>query len=305
MSTDRRLAELLDAATTDVPADRWAPPLAAIHRRARRRRRRIRAVSTAAVALVLAGGYPVGQRMLAEPEPEPEPRVDAAAASARALPWIAAMVARDDVTVTVFAGVEGCEQLKLAGARVRLAADAARVTIEVTGRTVVPRGAFENREAAANCIRSGRDVTLVVKLPEPLNGRQLVDAVGQRPRLVYFERHLPDLLSDGRWSPRFEAHWLADTVSWYRSYSGPEGSLLSLRIQPATSVKRFHPVSTVRFGPHEGRIAGKAELRTWTVLWRDRDVAYSLALLAMPKKGETVGSFTLAEFTDELARLWP
>ncbi|GFJ93780.1 hypothetical protein [Phytohabitans rumicis] len=205
MSTDRKLAELLDVATADVPGARLAPPLAAIHARVRRRRRMFGAVTAAAVAVVLAGGYSVSRQMLAEPAPKAPivPAASPTAAAAPVVPWVSAMVARDDATITVYAGAERCSALDRPQARIA-AQDAARVTVEVTGR-VVPAG---------DCSTSGIAVPVVVTLPGPLGERKLVDAVGQRPHPLYFERYLPDLRSDGRWSP-FGGSWQFDDVNWY------------------------------------------------------------------------------------------
>jgi hypothetical protein len=288
MSTDRKLAELLDAATTDVPAGHLAPPLAAIHGRVRRRRRMFGAVAAAAVAVVLAGGYSVGQRMLAEPAPRVpvHPAASPTAASAPAVPWVSAMVARDDTAITVYAGAKQCAELDQPQARIT-AQDAARVTIEVTGRTV----------PAGDCSTSGRAVPIVVTLPEPLGERKVVDAVSLRSHPTYFERFLPDLRSDGPWSP-FDGSWQSDDANWYRGYNGPGGSTLHLRAQPPASVRQRAPVTTVALGPYEGTITGNSA-GMWTVSWQAAGATYSLQLV--PNEGE---SLTLTKFKQELARLW-
>jgi len=300
MSTDRKLAELLDAATNDVPAAYLAPPLAAIHGRVRRRRRMIGAVTAAAVVVVLAGGYSVGQRLLAEPMPQmpigpvgspavsPAGSPSAAASTGSSVPalsWVSAMVARDDTTITVYTGVKRCKELDRPRARVT-AQDAAQVTIEVTGR-VVP---------AEDCTTSGMDVPLVVKLAEPLGERKLIEAVSLRSHPTYFARYLPDLESTGRWSP-FSGNWQYDDTTWYGGFNGPNGSELNEEAQPSESVRRGAPVATVKFGQYEGVITG-SDTTMWTVWWQAGETTYSLQLV--PGEGK---SFTLTEFKQELALL--
>jgi len=297
MSPDRKLAELLDAATNDVPSAYLAPPLAAIHGRVRRRRRMFGAVTAAAVVVVLAGGYSAGQRLLAEPAPQvpvgpavsPTGSPTAAAStgsSGPALSWVSAMVARDDTTITVYTGVKRCKELDRPQARIT-AQDAAQVTIEVTGR-VVPAG---------DCSTSGVDVPLVVKLAEPLGERKLIEAVSLRSHPTYFERYLPDLESTGRWSP-FSVSWEYDETSWHGGFNGPAGSELDVRAQTPESVRRGAPVGTVKVGPYEGVITG-SERTMWTVSWQAGGATYSLQLV--PGEGK---SFTLTEFKQELAGLW-
>src|SRR3954447_13927340 len=96
------LAELLDTAAR-VPQRYRMPPLAEIRGRARRRRRaRIAVLASTALVVVLVGGLgiagaasvgplarlPVGSRATVAVDPT-------------ALPWGAAMVSRDDRTITV------------------------------------------------------------------------------------------------------------------------------------------------------------------------------------------------------------
>lgn len=287
MNPDHKLTELLDTATTDVPAVHLAPPFAVIHDRIRRRRRMFGAVSAAAVAMVLAGGYSVGQRMLTEPAPgvPTVPGASHSVASAPAMPWVSAVVGRDDATITVYGGANGCKELDQPRARI-VAQDSARVTIEVTGR-VVPAG---------DCSTGGRAVPIVVTLPGVLGERKLVDVVGLRSHPTYFERYLPNLGSDGRWSP-FAGSWQSDDANWYQGYNGPGGSTLDLRAQPSGSVQRPDPVGTVDFGPYAGTITGNSA--TWTVWWEVGGATYSLRLV--PAEGR---SLTLANFKQEISRLW-
>jgi len=288
MSIDRKLAELLDAATADVPAGVRTPPLAAIHGRVRRRRRMVGALTAAAVAVVLAAGYSAGQRMLADPAPG-VPTLPAASPTPSSVPavaWLSAMVARDDTTVTVYAGTKGCYQLDHPQGRVA-AQDATQVTIEVTGR-VVPAG---------DCTTAGQAVAVVVRLSAPLNSRKLVDRVALRSHPVYYQRYLPDLRPAGRWSP-FIGGWPA-SESWYQGYNGPNGSTLDLRAQPSGgSVEQRVSVGTVSLGPYKGTITG-SRAGSWTVWWQARGATYSLRLTQ--REG---ASLTLTRFKQQVAGLW-
>lgn len=288
MSTDRKLAELFDVATADVPGACLAPPLAAIHARVRRRRRVFGAVTAAAVAAVLAGGYSVSALMFGKPAPKAPivPAASPTAASAPVMPWVSAMVARDDVTVTVYTGTERCTKLDRPQARIT-AQDAVQVTVGVTGR-VVP---------ADDCSVGRIAVPVVVALPGPLGERKLVDAAGQRSHPTYFERYLPDLRSGGRWSP-IGGNWISDDVNWYGGYNGPGGSELRLQAQPTESVRQRVPVGTVDIGPYKGTITGSSA-KMWAVWWQAGNATYSLRIV--PAEGE---SLTLTEFKRELARLW-
>jgi hypothetical protein len=288
MSTDRKLAELLDAATADMPAGVRTPPLAAIHGRVRRRRRMVGVVTAAAIAVVLAGGYTAGQRMLTNPAPRvpARPAASPTPSSVPAVAWVSAMVARDDTTVTVYAGANRCQRLNHPQARVA-AQDATRVTIEVTSR-VVPAG---------DCTAIGQAVAVVVRLPAPLDSRKLVDWVDLRSHPVYYERYLPNLRSGGRWSP-FDTGWQSSDVRWYQGYNGPNGSTLNLRAQPTGSVQQRVIVGTVSLGPYKGTITGNSA-ESWTVWWQAGGATYSLRLT--PAEG---GSLTLTRFKQQVAGLW-
>lgn len=286
MTTERKLAELLDAATVDVPAGHMAPPLAAIHGRVRRRRRTLALVAAAAVVAVVAGGVTTGRSLLAEPAP-PAPIGPAAAsptASLPAAPWVSAMVGRDDKTITVYAGAPRCEALAAPVSRIR--EDGDRVTIEVFGRTV----------PATECAASGGVEAITATLRAPLGDRTLVGADGQA-RPTYFERHLPALESDGRWSAIGSHGWQSDDPTWYRGYNGPGGATLDLRAQPTESVSRPDPVTTVDLGPHRGAITVNSA-NMYRVWWEVGPVTYSLRVL--PTEGDTI---TLTQFKQELARL--
>ena len=288
MSTDRKLTELLDVATTDVPAKHLAPPLTAIRGRVRRRRQAFVAVAAAAVIVVLAGGYSLGARMLIEPAPglPVGPAPSPSALSTPALPWFSAMVARDDTTITVYASAKRCERLDRPRARIA-AQNAARLTIEVVGRAV----------PTDDCSTGGHAVPIVVKLPAPLGQRTLLDAVGLRSHPTYFERYLPRLRADGPWSP-VNTGWPASESSWNQALNGPGGAALLLRAQPTESVRKRVPVDSVDLGPYPGTITGNGA-QPWTVWWQAGDTTYSLRL--DPAEGTSV---TLAQFKRKLVRLW-
>jgi hypothetical protein len=283
MSADHKLAELLDSATTDVPATVAAAPLAAIHHRVRRRRRIAGAASALAVVVVVAGGSAVAHRMPAQPPVPAAPVVSVAPVPA--VPWVSAFVARDGTTVTLYTGAVRCRQLNQPRAQVT-AQDATEVTVSVTA-TVGP---------ADDCATSGSAVGVPLTLPAPLQGRKLIDAAGPPAHPVYYERYLPDLRSGGTWSP-IETGWDHDDANWYLSYNGPDGIGLNLRAQPRSAPVRS-PVGTMKLGPYQGTITGSTKL--WTVCWPGGDATYCAQY--EPAEG---GSTTLTAFRQRMAQLWP
>lgn len=289
MTIDNRLGELLDAATTDVPARHLPAPLTSIHARARRRRRTTFVVVAAAVAAALTGGFSLGQRMVGQAAPEiPAATASPPADDARTLPWVSAMVARSGNTITAYAGPGAmkCKQLWQPQATIT-EQDDNQVVIAVTGRIV----------DAADCSTSWMAVPLNVSLQKPLGDRALRDAATGLPHPTYFERDLPDLRSDTRWSPH-PSHWSATDESWHQGYNGPNGSGLYLTAQgTATRTDRPATVATTMLGSRQGTITDRAR-GPWTVWWEVGDVTYSLGLI--PNEGD---AFTLEQFKQELARL--
>jgi hypothetical protein len=285
MTTEGKLAQLLDAATSDVPARHLAPPLTAIRGRARRRRRTLAVVTATAVVAVVAGGFSVGQRLQAAPAPKPAASPTAAAAPA--LPWLGAMVARDDRTITVYARAPRCEELS--EPRARLTEQGAdRVSIEVTAR-VVPAG---------DCTTSGDAVPISVTLDRPLGYRRVLDAVRGPTRPLYTERSLPDLRSDGRWSAVDSPQWQSDDPGWYQSYNGPDGSVLVLRAGSAGTETWNRTAGDVDFGPYKDATVTGNDAGMYAVWWYDRRSgggAYSLQII--PGEGRSI---TLAQFKQEL-----
>ena len=202
------------------------------------------------------------------------------------VPWVSAMVARDDTTVTVYAGAKRCEELDQPKARI-IAQDPARITVEVTARTI----------PAEDCASSGNAVPIVVRLPAPLGERTLVDAVSQGSHPTYFQRYLPDLPAGGPWKPH-DGTWESDDPRWYAGFDGPGGSSIDLRAQPTELAHPGTPVGSVDIGPYHGTITGSRS-RMWTVWWQAGSATYALRL--EPAEG---GSFTLTEFKDRLAQIW-
>jgi hypothetical protein len=287
MTLDDKLIDLFDAATADVPGRQLAAPLGAIRGRVRRRRRTVTIVAAMAVVALLVGGFSTAQWLVGLPAAR-VPTAPVVPASPTedgmvVLPWVSAMVARDDTTVTVYTGAERCKDLARPQATVT-AQDGKRVSIEVTARII----------DAFDCAVSGRAVPLTVTLAAPLGERTLVDAVTAQPHPVYFERYLPDLDSGNRWYAA-GGSWPSDHQGWASGYSGPEGSSLDLFADPTTSVGQREVVDTVTLGPYQGTITRGGVWRVW---WEVEEVTYSLWLV--PGEG---GSFTLDQFKQEIALL--
>jgi hypothetical protein len=287
MTLDDKFTDLLDAATADVPGPQLTAPLGAIRGRVRRRRRTVTIVAAMAVAALLVGGFSTAQWLVGLPAARvptapvvPAPPTEDGMV---VLPWLSAMVARDDTTVTVYTGAERCKQLARPQATVT-AQDGSRVSIEVTARII----------DAFNCGASGNAVPLTVTLAAPLGERMLVDAVTAQPHPVYFERHLPDLDSGNRWSA-VGGSWPSDHQGWVGSYGGPEGSSLAMFANPTTSVGQREVVDTVTLGPYQGTITRGGVWRVW---WEVGEVTYSLWLA--PREGV---SFTLDQFKQEIGLL--
>ncbi|MFG3421916.1 hypothetical protein ACIBTZ_16025 [Micromonospora sp. NPDC049460] len=249
-----------------------------------RTRRTTLAAATAVIALALVGGLLLRHRATDEAAPGPTAEAAASPDGSSRVPWSAAVVGRDDTTVTVHVGPGDARCRDLVQPRATITArDDAQVVVAVEAR-IVP---------AADCTTSGARVPLVVSLAEPLGDRVLRDAAGTLPPPTYFERHVPDLPADKRWSP-FST---GCDEGWCQGYNGPGGATLLVTARRTADVARPAPVATVRVGPHRGVVTGAPE-RSWTVWWEAGDATYSLRLA--PAEG---ASFTLAQFERELARL--
>jgi hypothetical protein len=282
MTTDNRLAALLRTASADVPARHRPAPVAAIRARIRRRRHTAILATVAVVVAIVAVGSTVTPRLVGQPPDVPASPTEMDTAT---LPWSSAFVARDDTTVTVYTAGEACVKALQPQAAV-FAADANRVVIGV--HTLI--------EPSVPCLQGGSAVPVAFTLPEPLDGRTLVDAMGGQPP-VYFERHLP-VLPPASWSPH-DSGWAPNDPIWVSGYNGPGGANIILGGRSSTVPVPYEPVATVPFGPYEGTITG-GEV-TWSVRWRVGATAYFLTYL--PTEGD---SMTLEEFEQELAQVtWP
>ncbi|SCG75850.1 hypothetical protein GA0070609_5175 [Micromonospora echinaurantiaca] len=270
----------------DDYTDRHAGRPAAGQRSAGGRGRGV-AVLAAMATVVLGLTAGCGQRAGAEGTSAQPTTAAATPDGAGLVPWVSALVARNGTAVTVYTGPGDAKCSELYEPRATVTEqDGAQVVVAVRGRVI----------ESVDCAASGSAVPLVVSLRAPLGDRALRDAATGTPHPVYHERDLPDLTADRRWSP-YESHWMSTDEGWHRGYNGPNGSGLLLSAQPTAAVSRPEAVATVRIGSRDGGVTGQ-EGRWWTLWWEAGEVTYSLRL--MPREG---GSFTLAEFERELARL--
>ncbi|PYC69919.1 hypothetical protein C7C45_14615 [Micromonospora arborensis] len=253
------------------------------------RRRRIGATAAGVtLALALVGGIVLSRRV-----PDQAATQGVAATTAApvvpAMGWNAAMVGRDDRTITVWAtpGDTACKELVQPQATLTEQTDT-QVVVAVSGRVV----------DATDCATSGLRVPLVVSLQKPLGGRVLRDATSALPPPTFSDRDLPDLTSDKRWSP----HPSHCDEGFCQGYNGPNGSTLfaSASASAGRTVGGGNgpsPVGTMLVGSHRGTITGSPG-SFWSVQWEVGDLTYSLRLT--PSEGE---KFSLAQFRTELASL--
>lgn len=252
------------------------------------RRRLVLAVTLAAAVLVAGctGAWWLLDRSVAHEAVPPVASVPPNPDEGVRLGWFAAMVARDETTMTVYTRPrEPCDVLAQPQATATVEDDS-QVRVLVTARIV------------EDCDAGHSVVPLTVNLAEPLAGRTVVDAVpGTQPRPIYFERDLPDPPADGRWSGG-SGTWgsPASDVTWYRNYNGPSGWTITFQAQPLTSTWRRESVDVVALGPHEGTVAERSG--SWLVTWDVDEVTYVLRLF--PNEGESISQ---DEFMHELSLL--
>lgn len=270
------LRDLLDEATAEIPPRHQAAPLAAIRRRVHRRRAaRTATLCLAVLAILLAGIGTVrattgGHHPAATSSPGPARRPG--------LAWLSAMVARDDRTVTVYAGVAGCRTLDqprstLTGWTARTA------TIGVDARVV----------HAADCTTAATAVPLVVHLPATLGSRTLRDATGAT-HPVYHQRELPDMTAAG-WAPT-PTSWAAPAAGWYQAFTGPHGTTVQLSAEPAAGHTDPWPVVTTRRLHHRtATVTGGGQLG-WTASWQVGHTSYGLRFTPREGQGSTLAQFT-------------
>jgi len=207
-------------------------------------------------------------------------------ADTTALPWGAAMVSRDDRTITVHTGpgYGGCEQFESPRATASFQ-DGGQVVIAVHARVVT----------AAEC-GVNDSVQLTVTLSTALGTRTVRDAATGGTRPVFRERYLPQLPA-GQWTPIPHVSWDSTSDSWFRGYNGPQGTEINFTASPRNPVNSLPVVTTVRLGTREGIIAG-SELSVWQVIWHADGSSYRLEFV--PREGDTM---TLAEFRQLLTTL--
>ncbi|SCL63242.1 hypothetical protein [Micromonospora chersina] len=279
MRSDDGLPDVMvgnDLPTGQLPADR-----------PRRHGRVTLAVAAAAIGLALVGSFFLRQQRATDP---PAPRQVSAretpAEPPSTLAWLSALVARDGMSVTVYAGTSAeCEELVQPQAAV-VEQDGTRVVIAVKART----------GRASDCTTGGNAIPLLVSLPEPLGDRVLRDAASAVPPPTYLERDLPALSGDKRWSPH-PGQWASTEDGWFQGYNGPGGLSLLAAARPTAEASRPATVATLTIGARKGVITGGAE-SSWTLWWEVGEVTYSLRLT--PTEGSTV---SLTQFKREMGRL--
>jgi hypothetical protein len=298
-----RLGELLDVAA-EVPQRYRTPALAGIQRRVRRRRATIAATASAVLVVVVLGGFGIARAVAVGPvthppagpgaSPTPSPIASAASlapvpADATALPWSAAMVSRDEQTITVHSGagdLRGCKRLDSPRAEVTVQ-DAGQVVIAVRARVV----------AAADCTDATNDsVNLTVTLPATLGTRAVRDAATGAAGTVFRERDLPQLPVG--WSPVPQVSWGSGSAYWFDGYNGPNGTGIRLSATPGNTVgSATDSAHKVRLGTRQGVISG-GDGGLWAVAWQADGSTYKLDF--EPVEG---GSMSLYEFTQLLGRM--
>jgi hypothetical protein len=289
-----QLSELLDAATAEVPQRYQTAPLAEIHRRVRRRRATLAATASAVLVAMVLGGLGIARAVAGGPAPHlpagpaGSPTVASAApvpSGATPLPWLSAMVALDDRTITVYTGAAHCKDVVQPRADVT-AQESGQVTIRVLGRVV-----------DADCASSGMDVPVTVVLPDGLGLRAVRDGTAGTSRPVFHERNLPQLPAP-LWSPVPKSSWSATTPSWEGSCNGPNGAEIDLAAWPGKPPFDLGPVvTTVPLGTRQGTVTGNGH-GTWRVSWQVQDITYYLQYL--PGEG---GTMTQTQFRQLLTTL--
>ncbi|MEV4659055.1 hypothetical protein [Micromonospora sp. NPDC049301] len=206
------------------------------------------------------------------------------------LPWVAAIVARDDTSITVATGIDSaiCGEPTRSPEATITHQDETQVVISVTTRIV--------RAEEDECAITGDAAPAFVSLQEPLGDRVLRDAAATLPHPTYYERDVPDLLADKRWDPS-GGHVRPDE-RWFQSFRDPGGTMLLLDAQPTTRAQRSAAIATFPIRSQQGIITRYGAAGSWTVWWEVGRVAYSLSLIPPESHG-----FTLKQFKQQLAGL--
>jgi hypothetical protein len=202
------------------------------------------------------------------------------------LPWVSAVVAHDDTSITVATGIDraGCKELSHPQATVRHQDDN-QVVISVTASVV----------HADDCSAAGRAVFASVSLQRPLGDRVLRDAATSRQHPTYFRSNVPDPPPNSQWGS--VGHLWTDD-SWYQSFQdGPGGAEAHLQALPTA---KAHPrpatIAAIPIGSRQGTITTNAASQ-WVLWWEVKQVTYSLTLT--PPAGRHL---TLDEFKQQIAR---
>ncbi|MFG1840298.1 hypothetical protein ACGFH8_17840 [Micromonospora sp. NPDC049175] len=205
------------------------------------------------------------------------------------LPWVAAIVARDDTSITVATTLDSasCGEPELRPEATITRQDDTEVVISVT--TSIARAEEET------CAATGDDAPAFVSLREPLGDRVLRDAATPRPHPTYHERDLPDLRADKRWDPA-GGHLTSRDARWSQRYSNAGGTTLVVTAQPTPGAHRSPTVATVPVRSGQGTITSNGATGSWTVWWEVGQVTYSLSL--EPPEGH---GLTLKQFKQQLA----
>ncbi|MGI5525357.1 hypothetical protein ACQEUX_31065 [Micromonospora sp. CA-259024] len=204
------------------------------------------------------------------------------------LPWVAAIVARDDTSITVATGTDSavCGEPTRRPEATITHQDDTQVVISVTTSIV--------RAEEELCARTRDGAPAFVSLQEPLGDRVLRDAATTRPHPTYYERDVPDLLADKRWDP--SGGHLSPDERWFQSFRDPGGTMLLLNAQPTTKAHQSATIATVPIHSRQGIITSDGAASSWTVWWEVEQVTYSLSLI--PPESHR---FTLKQFKQQLA----
>ena len=268
----------------------------------RRRRATIAAAASAVLVAVVLGGFGIARavavgpvtRPPAGPGASPTPSSVASSlatlpADATALPWGAAMVSRDDRTVTVHTGAGDQRDCK------RLDSPRADVTVQDAGQVVI--AVHARMVAATDCSNvENYSVKLTVTLPAVLGTRTVRDAATGAAAPVYYERYLPQLPAG--WSRVPFEDWESPSAYWFLGYNGPHGTGVRLMATPGNTVgSAADSAHKVRLGTRPGVISGGSG-GLWAVSWQADGSTYKLDF--EPAEG---GSMSLYEFTQLLATM--
>jgi hypothetical protein len=281
---------LLEGAIPPIPAPLQAPPQARIRARVRRRRFAIGGVVTLAVvamvtplAFIAAGSLHSGpSTMVGGATVTPDTPTPSAGALTDAVPWRAARVSRDGITLTLFVNPpsSGCETYPSPTAHVNEQLDA--VVITVTG-TAEP----------ADCSRIIA-TKLKVTLNDPLAGRVLKDGRDGVTARAYLDAVLP--VVPAPWFETTEDYLSVDQSGWSLGFTRPGGPDLMFWI----NVGHVSGTPTVRLGSRKGEFYATGQ-SNHGVRWQVGDLVYSMLLLS--SEGTTSSQSDLEQVVSQLT--WP